>query len=83
MQSNPEDVNLLLIEKELRFLKNVEDIHDLHAWSLDGKFHMSFCNVVISNVIASETLALLKNQIREYTPKMRIDHATIEIELRS
>ena len=40
-------------------------------------------HVVISNVIASETLALLKNQIREYTQKMGIDHATIEIELPS
>jgi len=36
---------------------------------------------VINHIIDSETLALLKNQIREHTRKMEIDHATIEVEL--
>ena len=83
LQSNPEDVNLLAIEEELRLLKNVEDIHDVHAWSLDGKYHVLSLHVVINHIINSETLALLKNQIREHTRKMGIDHATIEVELSS
>ena len=74
LQSNPEDVDLLAIEEELRLLKNVEDIHDVHAWSLDGKYHVLSLHVVINNIIDSETLALLKNQIREHTRKMGIDH---------
>ena len=83
LQSNPEDVDLLAIEEELRLLKNVEDIHDVHAWSLDGKYHVLSLHVVINHIIDSETLALLKNQIREHTRKMGIDHATIEVELSS
>ena len=83
LQSNPEDVDLLAIEEELRLLKNVEDIHDVHAWSLDGKYNVLSLHVVINHIIDSETLALLKNQIREHTRKMGIDHATIEVELSS
>ena len=83
LQSNPEDVDLLVIEEELRLLKNVEDIHDVHPWSLDGKYHVLSLHVVINHIIDSETLALLKNQIREHTRKMGIDHATIEVELSS
>ena len=83
LQSNPEDVDLLAIEEELRLLKNVEDIHDVHAWSLDGKYHVLSLHVVINHIIDSEALALLKNQIREHTRKMGIDHATIEVELSS
>ena len=76
-------MDLLAIEEELRLLKNVEDIHDVHAWSLDGKYHVLSLHVVINHIIDSETLALLKNQIREHTRKMGIDHATIEVELSS
>ncbi len=83
LQSNPEDVDLLAIEEELRLLKNVEDIHDVHAWSLDGEYHVLSLHVVINHIIDSETLALLKNQIREHTRKMGIYHATIEVELSS
>ena len=83
LQSNPEGVDLTAIESELRLLKNVEDIHDVHAWSLDGNYHLLSLHVVISQIPDPETLVLLKNQIREQTLKMGIDHATIEIELPS
>ena len=83
LQSNPEGVDLTAIESELRLLKNVEDIHDVHAWSLDGNYHVLSLHVVISQIPDPETLVLLKNQIREQTLKMGIDHATIEIELPS
>ena len=83
LQSNPEDVDLLAIEEELRLLKNVEDIHNVHAWSQDGKYHVLSLHVVINHIIDSEILPLLKNQIREHNLKMGIDHATIEVEISS
>ena len=70
LQSNPEGVDLTAIESELRLLKNVEDIHDVHAWSLDGNYHVLSLHVVISQIPDPETLVLLKNQIREQTLKM-------------
>ena len=64
-------------------MNSVEDVHDIHAWSLDGKYHVLSLNVVISQIHDQDTLVQLKNQIREQTRKMEIDHATIEIELPS
>ena len=83
LQSNPEDLDLDALESELRLMNNVEDVHDVHAWSLDGKYHVLSLHVVISQIPDQETLVQLKNQIREQTRKMGIDHATIEIELPS
>ena len=83
LQSNPEGVDLSAIERELRTLQNVEDIHDVHAWSLDGNYHVLSLHVVISQIPDPETLVLLKTQIREQTKKLGVDHATIEIELPS
>ena len=81
LQSNPEGVDLSAIENELRTLNNVEDIHDVHAWSLDGKYHVLSLHVVISQITDQESLVLLKNQIRDQLHKMGIEHSTIEFEL--
>ena len=81
LQSNPEGLDLSAIENELRTLNNVEDIHDVHAWSLDGKYHVLSLHVVISQITDQESLVLLKNQIRDQLHKMGIEHSTIEFEL--
>ena len=81
LQSNPEGLDLSVIENELRTLNNVEDIHDVHAWSLDGKYHVLSLHVVISQITDQESLVLLKNQIRVQLHKMGIEHSTIEFEL--
>ena len=81
LQSNPEGLDLSAIENELRTLNNVEDIHDVHAWSLDGKYHVLSLHVVISQITDQESLVLLKNQIRVQLHKMGIEHSTIEFEL--
>ena len=81
LQSNPEGLDLSAIENELRALNNVEDIHDVHAWSLDGKYHVLSLHVVISQITDQESLVLLKNQIRDQLHKMGIEHSTIEFEL--
>ncbi len=83
LQSNPEDLDLDEHESKLRLMNNVENVHDVHAWSLDGKYHVLSLHVVISRIPDQETLVQLKNQIREQTLEMGIYHATIEIELTS
>ncbi len=50
-------------------------------WMVNTLF--SACMCLISQIHDQETLVQLKNQIREQTRKMGIDHATIEIELPS
>ncbi len=56
LQSNPEDLDLDALESELRLMNNVEDVHDIHAWSLDGKYHVLSLHVVISQIHDQETL---------------------------
>jgi cobalt-zinc-cadmium efflux system protein len=70
LQSNPEDLDLDVLESELCLMNNVEDVHDVHAWSLDGKYHVLSLHVVISQIPDQETLVQLKNQIREQTRKI-------------
>lgn len=40
LQLNPKGVDFSAIKQELGLFQNVEDIHDVHASSLDGKYYM-------------------------------------------
>ena len=61
MQSNPEDLDLNELDSELRLMNNVEDEHDVHACSLDGKYNVLSLHEVISQISNHETLVQLKN----------------------
>ena len=61
LQSNPEDLDLDALESELRLMNNVEDEHDVHACSLDGKYNVLSLHEVISQISNHETLVQLKN----------------------
>ena len=38
MESTPLEINTSLIKKELKKVKGIKDVHDIHVWSLsDGK----------------------------------------------
>ena len=62
LQSNPEDLDLNELDSELRLMNNVEDEHDVHACSLDGKYNVLSLHEVISQISNHETLVQLKTK---------------------
>lgn len=63
--------------KEIKKIEGVLDVHDLHAWSLDGHENIMSLHVKIENLEASESI---KNKIRNCANKLGHFHLTIEIE---
>ena len=43
-------------------MNNVEDVHDVHAWSLDGKYNVLSLHVVIIIIRDQETPVQLKTK---------------------
>ncbi|MBN2155765.1 MAG: cation transporter [Candidatus Lokiarchaeota archaeon] len=75
--ANPTEESERLI-KELESIKGVENIHDLHIWSLDG-----INNIISLHAVAKycemEELEELKQKIKSYLTKISV-HCTIEME---
>ena len=75
MEGSPVDVDIEQLEKDLKEIKGVKQIHDLHVWSLSmGKPSLS-CHICCDN--PQKTLRKAKRMIHK---KYKIEHITIQVE---
>jgi len=80
LQGIPDEVDITDISEHLQQLKGIENIHDLHAWSVDGTYNVLTVHVVLSNPVNMENLAEMKDEIRLLLHEKGIQHVTIEFE---
>lgn len=80
LQGIPDKVDIEEISEQLKKMLNIENVHDLHAWSVDGTYNVLTVHVVLATELTMDKLAVLKAQIRESLLEKGIQHATIEFE---
>lgn len=91
LQKTPDDVNLEKLKHELSQIETVQNIHDLHCWSLDGQQNVISLHAVLNTkLLANQTDGLAesiktlasqtKNRIRHELEHLGHFHSTIEIE---
>ncbi|MDD4968617.1 MAG: cation diffusion facilitator family transporter [Paludibacter sp.] len=80
LQGIPADINIDELTENLQQFKGIEDIHDLHVWSVDGNYNILTVHVVMNKSIEIEKIAELKSLIRNTLKQKGIQHATIEFE---
>lgn len=83
LQGIPMDTDLAEIEKILLKNKHVEQIHDLHVWSMDGEYNILTVHLVVDETLTFEQLKPLKKDLRAELEKKGIKHATLEVEIES
>lgn len=81
MQAVPKGLDLKEIEKAIKGMGKVKDIHHLHLWSLDGEHHVLTAHIVVDCDITKEDYFSIKNKVKEVIAKFPIFHSTIEVEL--
>ncbi|MFZ4725420.1 MAG: cation diffusion facilitator family transporter [Paludibacter sp.] len=80
LQGIPEKLDISLITNHIEQLDGVENVHDLHVWSVDGNYNVLTIHVVLNEVMEMEKLAHLKVAIRQKLEQNGIQHVTIEFE---
>lgn len=75
MEGCPNDVDLALLKQKLLKVRGVQEVHDLHVWSLsDGKFAMT-CHLVKRGKADSEQMLEMSSLVcRE---QFKINHFSI------
>lgn len=81
LQGSPGTVDLRQIEESILKIDEVRDVHDLHAWSIDGEYNVLTIHVVLRSPQPMEELSRLKGIIREALLAMGVQHCTIEFEV--
>lgn len=79
LQSVPEHIDLEALKTELVVVDGVQDIHDLHVWSMDGNYHVASIHVVLvsdNSISSAEVMVAIQQVFEAY----HIHHPTIQIE---
>lgn len=79
LQAVPENINIEELSNELQQIDGVEDIHDLHIWSLDGQYNVGSLHAVI-NMNDQNQADAISTAIYQLMNKHHIQHPTIQIE---
>lgn len=75
MESTPSGIDPLTVEKDLLAIAGVQEIHDLHIWSVSSK------KISLSaHMIAKDTKGVLAESHRLLKDKYGIHHMTIQVE---
>jgi cobalt-zinc-cadmium efflux system protein len=80
LQGTPAEIEREHIVEHLNALEEIENIHDLHIWSLDEEYNVLTVHVVLKKLCSMEELQKLKERIRAVLHDEEIQHATIEFE---
>jgi cobalt-zinc-cadmium efflux system protein len=78
LEGTPVGIDLAQLRGDILAVPGVEEVHDLHIWTLTSGIHSASAHVrVAGNSPRDDVLRALQKLFRE---RARIDHATIQIE---
>ena len=80
LQGTPVEIDLEHIIEELKEIEPINDVHDLHIWSLDDNYNVLTAHVSLKESVPMEQLVELKSKIRSVLYEEEVHHATIEFE---
>ncbi|MGB8771788.1 MAG: cation diffusion facilitator family transporter [Candidatus Korobacteraceae bacterium] len=81
LEGTPSGMELRRIEEIIRALPGVNDVHDLHVWSIGSDTHSLSCHVAIADMPASESEGILRLIREQMGERFHIHHTTIQFEL--
>lgn len=80
LEGAPRGISLEALAVDLKSIAGVNDVHDLHVWTIGSGVHALSCHVAIADIPPSESDAILRNVQERLREKFHIDHTTIQFE---
>ena len=80
LQAVPGEIRLEDIERRIRAIPGICDVHHTHVWSQDGEHHVLTTHIVPQGTVSLGEAAALRAAIRANLRRMGVQHATIEVE---
>src|SRR5208283_2432079 len=80
LEGTPRGVKLELVETAIRSIDGVNDVHDLHCWSIGSETRALSCHIAIADIPPSASERILRDVKDRLHHSFRIDHTTIQFE---
>ena len=76
LEKTPNDIDIDELRKHILEVKEVDDVHHIHVWSMDGYTNYATMHIVTN----SKNISKVKKDIREELEEHNIHHAILETE---
>jgi len=80
LEGTPRGMQLDKIESCIRAVEGVNDVHDLHVWSIGSETHALSCHISIADIPPSVSERILRDVKDRLHHSFRITHTTIQFE---
>lgn len=80
LEGTPRGMKLVRVEAAIRAIEGVNDVHDLHVWSIGSETHALSCHIAIADIPPSASERILRDVKECLHHDFRIDHTTIQFE---
>jgi cobalt-zinc-cadmium efflux system protein len=80
LEGTPRGVKLELVETAIRSIEGVNDVHDLHCWSIGSETRALSCHISIADIPPSVSERILRDVKELLHHDFLIDHTTIQFE---
>lgn len=83
LQASPDTVDVNEVESTISAIKEINGLHDIHIWSLDGQSHVLTLHANVADELTIAEGENIKETIRKKLEKIGVFHTTIELEATS
>jgi len=80
LEGTPRGMQLARVEAAIREIEGVNDVHDLHVWSIGSETSALSCHISIADIPPSVSERILRDVKDRLYHDFRIDHTTIQFE---
>jgi len=80
LEATPKDVDVRAMITTIKQIKGVEDVHDVHVWSISSDLRAMNGHILIDDISTSKA-ALIREEIEQVVrEKYQISHTTLQLE---
>lgn len=80
LEAVPRGLSMPDLVSDMRKVEGVQDVHDLHVWSITSDMYALSCHVMIDDMPQSKSSTILQSMNKMLGEQYHIGHATIQFE---
>ena len=80
LEGTPRGISINDVEAAVRSVAGVNNVHDLHIWSIGSERHAMSCHIAIPDIPVSESNAIIVQIRNVLAERFHIHHTTIQFE---
>jgi cobalt-zinc-cadmium efflux system protein len=81
LEASPAGMDMAAVERAIRGVPGVNDVHDLHVWTVGPGVVACSCHILVAEQAISAGQQVLRAVIAELDQRFQINHTTVQVEV--